>query len=56
MRAAPLKFSLSVPGDASAANIRVVVFVQRAGQGAVLGAVSSPTPISLPLDDDVSGD
>ena len=56
MRAAPLKFSLSVPGDASAANIRVVVFIQRAGQGAVLGAVSSPTPISLPLDDDVSGD
>ena len=42
-----LKFSLGVPLDAASADFRVVVFVQRAGQGAVLGATSSP-PIALP--------
>ena len=42
-----LKFSLSAPLDAASADLRVVVFVQRAGQGAVLGATSSP-PIALP--------
>jgi hypothetical protein len=47
MRGSPLKFSLSLPGDVSAADLRVVVFVQRAGQGAILGAVSSPQ-IELP--------
>jgi hypothetical protein len=46
-----LKFSLDAPSDAASAEpgvaLRVVVFVQRAGQGAVLGATSSP-PIALP--------
>jgi hypothetical protein len=42
-----LKFSLVAPLDAASADLRVVVFVQRAGQGAVLGATSSP-PIALP--------
>jgi hypothetical protein len=42
-----LKFSLGAPLDAASADLRVVVFVQRAGQGAVLGATSSP-PIALP--------
>ena len=56
LRAAPLKFSLSVPRDASAANLRVVVFIQRAGQGAVLGAISSPAPVATPTNDDAIGD
>lgn len=46
----PLKFSLRLPDDVSAANLRVVVFLQRAGQGAILGAVSSPqidSPVTL---------
>jgi hypothetical protein len=46
-RNSPLKFSLSLPEDVSAANLRVVVFAQRSGQGAILGAVSSPA-IDLP--------
>ncbi len=54
VRSAPLKFSLSVPQDASAANLRVVVFLQRAGQGAVLGAISSPASLATP--DDEIGD
>ncbi len=40
---ARLKFSLDTPKDAASANLRVVVFVQRAGQGAILGAISSPS-------------
>jgi len=55
MRSVPLKFSLNVPQDATAANLRVVVFIQRAGQGAVLGAISSPAPIAT-ADDDLVGD
>jgi hypothetical protein len=55
VRAAPLKFSLSIPQDASAANLRVVVFIQRAGQGAVLGAISSPAHLATP-DDEAIGD
>jgi hypothetical protein len=42
-----LKFCLNPPGDTAPANLRVVVFVQRAGQGAILGAAASP-PIALP--------
>jgi hypothetical protein len=41
---APVKFSLNAPSDAPAADFRVVVFIQRNGQGAILGAISSPTP------------
>ncbi len=37
----PLKFSVAVPKDATPANLRVVIFLQRADQGAILGAVSS---------------
>jgi hypothetical protein len=37
-----VKFSLVVPGEAVAEKERVVVFAQRAGQGAVLGAVDGP--------------
>ena len=54
--AAPLKFSLPVPQDAAAANLRVVVFLQRAGQGAVLGAISSPAHLAAQVDDDWIGD
>jgi len=42
MGATPMKFSLPVPNDVLPANVRVVVFLQSAGQGAILGAVSSP--------------
>jgi hypothetical protein len=37
----PLKFSLSAPKGEPTSNLRVVVFLQRVGQGAVLGAISS---------------
>jgi hypothetical protein len=37
----PVSFSLSAPADARPAEMRVVVFAQQSGQGAVLGAVSS---------------
>jgi hypothetical protein len=40
--AAPLDFSLEVPKDAT--NLRIIVFVQRANQGAILGATSSTLP------------
>ena len=39
---APLKFFLDAPKDAG--NLRIVVFVQRANQGAILGAASSTLP------------
>jgi hypothetical protein len=38
---APLKFSLKTPVDGAGGKERVVVFAQRTGQGAVLGAVAS---------------
>lgn len=41
---APLFFSFAVPKDAVTANLRVVVFAQRYGQGEVVGAVSSAAP------------
>jgi len=43
----PLKFSFAAPSDAATADLRVVIFIQRAGQGAVLGAASS-APIAPP--------
>ena len=46
-RVAPLKFSLNVPDDARSKDLRVVVFVQRAGQGAVLGAVSAAPAVDV---------
>jgi hypothetical protein len=36
------EFTLVAPLDASPATMRVVVFAQRAGQGSVLGAISTP--------------
>jgi hypothetical protein len=41
----PLPFSLTAPGDAKLADMRVVVFAQQNGQGNILGAVTtSVTP------------
>jgi hypothetical protein len=37
----PVSFSLNAPADAKPAEMRMVVFAQQSGQGAVLGAVSS---------------
>ena len=37
-----LEFSLEAPKDAT--NLRIIVFVQRANQGAILGATSSTLP------------
>ena len=37
----PLKFSVPVPKDATPANLRIVIFLQRSDQGAIRGAVSS---------------
>jgi hypothetical protein len=39
--AGPVSFSLNAPGDAKPGQMRVVVFAQQIGQGAVLGAVSA---------------
>jgi hypothetical protein len=38
----PYEFSLTAPPDATPTTMRIVVFAQRAGQGAVLGAISIP--------------
>jgi hypothetical protein len=35
----PVSFSLNAPADAKPGEMRVVVFAQESGQGAVLGAV-----------------
>jgi hypothetical protein len=40
----PLSFSFAVPKDTAAENLRIVVFAQRSGQGAILGAVSTTAP------------
>ena len=37
----PISFSLNAPADAKPGEMRVVVFAQESGQGAVLGAVSA---------------
>jgi hypothetical protein len=37
----PVSFSLSAPGDAKPAGMRVVVFAQQSGQGAILGTASA---------------
>jgi len=48
LAAAPLKFSLNIPKDASS-SLRVVVFVQSSNQGAILGAATSaPTATPAP--------
>jgi hypothetical protein len=39
--AGPVSFSLNAPADAKPGEMRVVVFAQESGQGAVLGAVSA---------------
>jgi hypothetical protein len=39
LAAGPVSFHLNAPGDAKPAEMRVVVFAQQSGQGAVLGAV-----------------
>lgn len=39
--AKPLKFSATVPKDANHTNLRVVIFLQRPDQGAILGVVCS---------------
>jgi hypothetical protein len=41
--ASSLKFSLDVPKDTTPADLRLVVFLQRESDGAVLGATSCPT-------------
>lgn len=46
LAAAPLKFSLNIPKDASS-SLRVVVFVQSSNQGAILGAATS-APAATP--------
>ncbi|HEX9200743.1 MAG TPA: DUF1223 domain-containing protein [Acidobacteriaceae bacterium] len=47
--AAPLKFTVCTPADTAAANLRVVILLQRAGQGAILAAASSPqAPVPAP--------
>lgn len=43
----PIKFSLPMPPDASSANLRIIVFLQLADQGQILGAASS-SPIHAP--------
>jgi hypothetical protein len=42
-RAGPQRFTLAIPPSAATADLRVVVFLQRTGQGAVLGAAESPS-------------
>jgi hypothetical protein len=44
---APHEFSLKAPADAVPANMRVVVFAQSGGQGAVLGAAMGATSTSV---------
>jgi hypothetical protein len=39
---ASLRFSLDVPADTTPADLRLVVFLQRASDGAILGATSCP--------------
>jgi hypothetical protein len=41
LSAGPVSFSLNAPADARAGEMRVVVFAQESGQGAVLGAASA---------------
>ncbi|HEY4379653.1 MAG TPA: DUF1223 domain-containing protein [Acidobacteriaceae bacterium] len=43
---ASLKFSLDVPADTTPAGLRLVVFLQRASDGAILGATSCPASAS----------
>jgi hypothetical protein len=43
---APAKFSLAVPQGLASTDLRVVVFLQRPGQGPILGAATSTLPAS----------
>jgi hypothetical protein len=45
MASAPLSFSFKLPQDANPADLAVIVFAQRTGQGAILGIVSSAAPV-----------
>ncbi len=40
--AGPVSFSINAPGDAKPTEMRLVVFAQQKGPGAVVGAVSTP--------------
>jgi phosphoribosyl-dephospho-CoA transferase len=40
--AGPVSFTINAPGDAKPSEMRLVVFAQQKGPGAVVGAVSTP--------------
>jgi hypothetical protein len=48
LSAGPVSFSLTAPTDANPEAMRLVVFAQQSGPGAVLGAISGPVSASEP--------